>query len=253
MLVAALEALCDADEHGLVLLIEELELFLRPQAQRYFYRLLRAFAERGNQVLYSTHEPAFLNELDAERSELFLASAALLVEGRTEKLTFPFVFRALGHDADREGVTIIDCAGKPNMPLFIRICRAAAPVGPSSWPPTSRLSPACAATATSPRAPSSASRASSVNASRPPSVRPSSGSSRWRAAAREQAALAGYDRVAVSSVCGAAPLMLDLKGRDARLPLSLAADTRCMATAAFGGSRRRQADRRRNARVRGTT
>jgi len=49
-----------------VVLIEEPELFLRPQAQRYFYRLLRAFAERGNQVLYSTHEPAFLNELDAE-------------------------------------------------------------------------------------------------------------------------------------------------------------------------------------------
>ena len=42
-----------------------------------------------------------LSELDAERSELFLARAALLVEGRTEKLTLPFVFRALGHDPDR--------------------------------------------------------------------------------------------------------------------------------------------------------
>ena len=49
----------------------------------------------------------------------------LLVEGRTEKLTFPLVFRALGHDADREGITIVDCGGKPNMPLFIRICAAA--------------------------------------------------------------------------------------------------------------------------------
>ena len=145
---------------GLVLLIEEPELFLRPQTQRYFYRLLRAFAQNGNQVLYSTHEPAFLNvgrleelalvehggragtrviqpgplgaeesfralsEIDAERGELFLARAALLVEGRTEKLTFPFVFSALGHDADREAVTIVDCGGKANMRLFIRICRA---------------------------------------------------------------------------------------------------------------------------------
>ncbi len=160
-LVTALEALCDAGETGLVLLIEEPELFLRPQAQRYLYRLLRTFAEAGNQVLYSTHAPAFLNvgrleelavvdwgpdvgtfivhpeplraeesfralsELDAERSELFLARSALLVEGRTEKLTFPFVFRALGRDADRDGISIVECGGKPNIPLFIRICESA--------------------------------------------------------------------------------------------------------------------------------
>jgi predicted ATP-dependent endonuclease of OLD family len=160
-LVAGLDALCGARERGLVLLIEEPELFLRPQAQRYLYRLLRRFAENGNQVLYSTHEPVFLNvgrldelalvehsphtgttviqpeplgadesfraisELDAERGELFLARAVLLVEGRTEKLTFPFVFNALGYDVDREAITIVDCGGKPNMRLFIRICQAA--------------------------------------------------------------------------------------------------------------------------------
>jgi AAA domain, putative AbiEii toxin, Type IV TA system len=160
-LLAGVERLCEAGERGLVLLIEEPELFLRPQAQRYLYKLLRRFAEAGNQVLYSTHEPVFLNvgrleelalvehhartgtsvfqpeplgadesfraisELDAERGELLLARAALLVEGRTEKLTFPFVFGALGYDVDREQVTIVDCGGKPNMRLFIRICRAA--------------------------------------------------------------------------------------------------------------------------------
>jgi predicted ATPase len=160
-LVAALEALCDAGETGLVLLVEEPELFLRPQAQRHLYRLLRTFAETGNQALYSTHAPAFLNvgrleevalvewstragttivhpepldadesfralsEIDAERSELFLARAVLLVEGRTEKLTFPLIFRALGRDADRDGISIVECGGKPNMPLFVRVCKAA--------------------------------------------------------------------------------------------------------------------------------
>ena len=160
-LVVALERLCAADERGLVLLIEEPELFLRPQAQRYLYRLLRVFASSGNQVLYSTHAPAFLNvgrldelalveydpetgttivhpepltaeesfravsELDAERGELFLARAVLLVEGRTEKLTFPFVFRALGHDPDQEAISIVECGGKPNILLFARICQAA--------------------------------------------------------------------------------------------------------------------------------
>jgi predicted ATP-dependent endonuclease of OLD family len=146
-------------ERGTVLLIEEPELFLRPQAQRYLYRLLHDFAADGNQVLYSTHAPAFLNvarleelafvrhsrrrgthvhrpgplpwrdeafelanEFDAERAELFLARGALLVEGRTEKLVFPFVFRALGHDVDHESISIVECGGKSRIPLFARVC-----------------------------------------------------------------------------------------------------------------------------------
>ena len=145
---------------GLLLLIEEPELYLRPQAQRYLYRLLREFSLAGNQVIYSTHSPAFLNvtrldelvfverlpvtgthalqpepvsadedfrvmtEFDAARSELFLAHAAVLVEGLTEKLVLPFVFAALGHDVDREAISIIECGGKPNIPLFARVCRA---------------------------------------------------------------------------------------------------------------------------------
>lgn len=156
----AIERCCARGAHGLVLLIEEPELYLRPQAQRYLYRLLREFAAAGNQVIYSTHSPAFLNvarldelvfverseetgtsviqpqpvgadeefrvltEFDAERSELFLARTAVLVEGMTEKLVLPFVFQALGHDPDREAISIVECGGKPNIPLFARICRA---------------------------------------------------------------------------------------------------------------------------------
>jgi len=158
--VGALQACCETAIQGLVLLVEEPELYLRPQAQRYLYRLLRRFADGGNQVIYSTHSPSFLNvarleelalvqrhpysgtsvlqpapispdddfrvltEFDAERSELFLARAALLVEGQTEKLAFPFVFAALGHDLDHEGISIIACGGKSNIPLFARACHA---------------------------------------------------------------------------------------------------------------------------------
>ena len=158
--LAGVERCCRDGLSGVVLLIEEPELYLRPQAQRYLYRLLREFASAGNQVLYSTHSPALLNigrleelalvrfepergtqvfqpeplpaeesfrvvsEFDAERGELFLARSAILVEGRTEKLVLPFVFRALGHDADREAISIIECGGKSNIPLFAQICLA---------------------------------------------------------------------------------------------------------------------------------
>ena len=64
------------------------------------------------------------SEFDAERSELFLARAAVLVEGRTEKLVLPFVFRTLGRDPDREAITIVECGGKSNIPVFATICDA---------------------------------------------------------------------------------------------------------------------------------
>jgi predicted ATP-dependent endonuclease of OLD family len=157
-IVAGLERLCDAGRTGLVILIEEPELYLSPQAQRYLFRLLRRLTESGNQILYSTHASTLLSvahldelalvrhgeargtslcqpnalatdetfralsEFDAERSEVFLARAALLVEGMTEKLAFPFAFDALGYDPDREAVAIIECGGKANIPLFARIC-----------------------------------------------------------------------------------------------------------------------------------
>jgi len=159
-LVAGLESWRDSGVTGAVVLMEEPELFLPPQAQRYLYRLMRLVASQGNQVIYSTHSPAFLNvvrldelvfterrpkegtlllqpeplpadeefraysEFDSSRSELFLARAALLVEGLTEKLALPFVFETLGYDPDRERISIIECGGKGNIPLFGRISKA---------------------------------------------------------------------------------------------------------------------------------
>src|SRR5690348_10647346 len=159
-LVMGMERLVASGLKRFVLLIEEPELYLSPHSQRHLYRLLRALAQAGNQILYSTHAPVFLSvdkleelalvrhtptggtslfqpdplaeaetfralsEFDSDRAELFLARCAVLVEGRTEKLTFPLVFEALGVDADKEGIIVLECGGKGNMPLFARICNA---------------------------------------------------------------------------------------------------------------------------------
>jgi predicted ATP-dependent endonuclease of OLD family len=160
-LVNGMEKLLASNLRHFVLLIEEPELYLSPHAQRHLSRVLRQLAQRGgNQILYSTHAPVFLSvdkleelalvrhvrdhgttlfqpeplaeaeafrvlsEFDSDRAELFLARCALLVEGRTEKLTFPLVFDALGIEADKEGILVLECGGKGNIPLFARICNA---------------------------------------------------------------------------------------------------------------------------------
>src|SRR3954471_13183840 len=159
-LVLGMERLVASNLRRFVLLIEEPELYLSPHMQRHLFRLLRTLAQRGNQILYSTHAPVFLSvdriedlalvrhtrdrgatlfqpeplaeaeafrvlsEFDSDRAELFLARAVLLVEGRTEEMTLPLVFEALGVEPDKEGVLILECGGKGNIPLFARICNA---------------------------------------------------------------------------------------------------------------------------------
>src|SRR5512146_376523 len=54
-LVAGMERLLGSNLRHFVLLIEEPELYLSPHAQRHLYGLLRALAQAGNQILYSTH------------------------------------------------------------------------------------------------------------------------------------------------------------------------------------------------------
>ena len=159
-LVRGLEA-CADETTGVVFAVEDPELFLGPQGHRYLRQLFGRLADHGNQIFFTTHAPGLLSvaaleevnlvgrdelgvttveqlrpidvddtframcEFDAERSELFFSRAAVLVEGMTEKVTLPLVFHALGHDPDKEQISIVECGGKANMPLFVEICKRA--------------------------------------------------------------------------------------------------------------------------------
>jgi predicted ATP-dependent endonuclease of OLD family len=156
IVLAILRAFEETKRQGAILLIEEPEMFLHPQMQRSLYKTLRKIGET-NQVIYSTHSPhfvsvpdygdvllvrrdeegtyviksslaadakrreKFLKELDPERSELFFARRLLLVEGDTEKLSYPAYAAKLKLDLDRAGATIVEVGGKRNLKDFAEL------------------------------------------------------------------------------------------------------------------------------------
>jgi hypothetical protein len=60
-------------------------------------------------------------EFDHERTEMFFASAVVLVEGQTEAIALPLIFRALGHHPDALGISVVQVGGKGNIPLVARL------------------------------------------------------------------------------------------------------------------------------------
>jgi predicted ATPase len=164
IVVAIFRTYEELKKEGAIFALEEPEVFLHPQRARYFARVLRSLAERGNQVFVSTHSPIFvqldrpesvaivrrnqadgtrvhqaertdlaeddrralrlLTEFDTQRNELFFARAVLLVEGATEKLALPLAFRAMGYDINRLGISVVEVGGKTKLPLFAGVCRA---------------------------------------------------------------------------------------------------------------------------------
>lgn len=164
IVVAIFRTYEEMKKEGAIFAIEEPEVFLHPQKARYFQTVLKSIAESGNQVFLTTHSPIFvqvhkpesvavirrtaeqgtvacqaqsceltdserqtlrlLTEFDAERKELFFAKAVLLVEGATEKVALPLAFKALGHDINRLGISIVEVGGKTKVPLFVRVLKS---------------------------------------------------------------------------------------------------------------------------------
>jgi len=61
--LAVIETLLDMDDSArqFLLLIEEPEIYLHVHLQRHFSRLMRQIAEKGNQVIFTTHASAFVD------------------------------------------------------------------------------------------------------------------------------------------------------------------------------------------------
>jgi predicted ATP-dependent endonuclease of OLD family len=161
LVVALAEVYRQLVKESAIMLIDEPELYLHPHACRHFYSILKALSESGVQVIYTTHNPAFLSVADYEdiylvrkeadstkvfpgsgagvtqvdrsklitrfdvtTSEVFFAKAALLVEGPEDKAASVKAFELSGIDADKEGISIVSYGGKPGMPFMARILTA---------------------------------------------------------------------------------------------------------------------------------
>jgi predicted ATP-dependent endonuclease of OLD family len=157
VVIGWLQARIRRGDHDAIVLIEEPELDLNPQAQRYLYRVMRGFAER-NQGIYSTRSASFVDavhheeivrldisgsglavrhaptelmsdeqrlrlaaEFNHERGEMFFANSVVLVEGQTEAQVLPIIFRSMGYDPDAMGIAITEVGGKGNLILVARV------------------------------------------------------------------------------------------------------------------------------------
>jgi predicted ATP-dependent endonuclease of OLD family len=92
--VALLRAYAEIKTNDSIIAIDEPEIFLHPQAQRSFYRIIRHLGKTGTQVFYTTHSNQFV---DVE------------------------YFDALDYNVDRHGISIINAEGKGNLDRLYRI------------------------------------------------------------------------------------------------------------------------------------
>ncbi len=145
-----------------VLLLEEPEAFLHPQARRAFYSLLEKTSKQC-QIFYSTHAGEFLDitrpeqialvrkhrtegttivqgdrtllspgeqselkvacEVDEKMREALFSHCAIACEGDSESASIPLILRRAGMDPDRAGWTVVSAGSKTNLPFVIRLYR----------------------------------------------------------------------------------------------------------------------------------
>jgi predicted ATP-dependent endonuclease of OLD family len=135
-----------AKENSSLLLVEEPELHLHPEAQHEVYNLLRDVSNSGTQVVVTTHSDVFVNrssadeivrverdgtttlrhveegeieqelaDLGYDKSGLLQSEAVVFVEGQSDKRILRQFGKTLDYDFEREGIEIVDLDGEGNM------------------------------------------------------------------------------------------------------------------------------------------
>ena len=140
-----------------VFLIEEPEAYLNPHLRRFFATTLTRLAERGNDVLLTTHDPAFVSIADYQsvirvakdegrsvvyrctssldfsyeriaqklrrggNTEVLFAQKAILCEGQDDAASVRALLDRLGIDPDSRSISVVDCGSRDNLPDYVRL------------------------------------------------------------------------------------------------------------------------------------
>ncbi|OQY42759.1 MAG: hypothetical protein B6227_01135 [Fusobacteriia bacterium 4572_74] len=141
-----------------IIMYEEPELYLHPQAERELHSVMTNIARYGGQIYVTTHSSSFIelnnyksiclvrrNDsgthviqhkrdlfkgdeiqnfnmnywMNPDRGELFFAKKVILVEGQTDKIIIPFLAKKLG--VYKYEYSIVECGSKSSIPQFIRL------------------------------------------------------------------------------------------------------------------------------------
>ncbi|WP_028857320.1 ATP-dependent nuclease [Psychrilyobacter atlanticus] len=141
-----------------IIMYEEPELYLHPQAERELHSVMTNISRYGGQIYVTTHSSSFIelnnyksiclvrkNDdgthvmqhkgdlfkgdeiknfnmnywMNPDRGELFFAKKVILVEGQTDKIIIPFLAKKLG--VYKYEYSIVECGSKSSIPQFIRL------------------------------------------------------------------------------------------------------------------------------------
>lgn len=157
VIISLFKLYSDLKAGNALLLIEEPESFLHPQANRHMAKILHEFCIKDNmQLIIATHSPNYLQssnvkdiilldkkelktkstqidgisdetklkrELNVSNLELFFADKVILVEGETEKILLPAIAKQISkrYDFDKMNYSIIEVGSKANLDIFIEL------------------------------------------------------------------------------------------------------------------------------------
>ncbi|GEM_PF-1408414 len=159
--LAVLETLLDVSksDRGIVLLIEEPEIYLHVHLRRYFYGVLERLAEKGHQIVYVTHDPEFVDlgnpheivrlhrqsakptfakKVKADstfnfprmqqkvrrmgNAEVVFAQHAILTEGQDDQGILEELLVRKGVDPNVRSISVTVCDSKTQITDYIRLC-----------------------------------------------------------------------------------------------------------------------------------